>query len=183
MRLLPDEWTLNIGLSIPPLSISIGGTWKADADAQRHSAKPDKPLRVVLINKASGRCLHVSRDFSDNRLYRGNAHIAPHRHWDLIPHLSGGYTIMSASTCLCLDVIGDRRDDGEAVGQWIQNGKDNQLWYLHELDDHSFNIIVKHSGKALDMPEEQNAAYFDSAAVQWEPHAKDIQRWWLKCIS
>lgn len=88
----------------------------------------------------------------------------------------GYYFIHSARSNKCLDVrLGDTAD-GAAIIQYTCNGGDCQKWALIPIADSAFQLVAKHSGKAIDV---NGASLEDVALIQFPRHQGTNQQWRL----
>ena len=61
------------------------------------------------------------------------------------------YRIVAKHSGKCLDVAGERLDNGTNIIQWTWHGGNNQKWYLIPIDAVYWIICSRHSGKCLDV--------------------------------
>jgi len=88
----------------------------------------------------------------------------------------GYYFIHSARSNKCLDVrLGDT-SDGTAIIQYTCNGGDCQKWAVIPVADSAFQLVAKHSGKAVDV---SGAVLEDVALIQYGRHQGTNQQWRL----
>jgi hypothetical protein len=88
----------------------------------------------------------------------------------------GYYLVRSARSNKCLDVRLGATDDGVAIIQYTCAGGDGQKWAIIPIADSAFQLVAKHSGKALDV---KGAVLEDVALIQQTRHQGTNQQWRL----
>jgi ribosomal silencing factor RsfS len=100
---------------------------------------------------------------------------------DVFPKANTYYNLIARHSGKALDVSGASQQNGANVIQWDKTGGDNQKWQLVDtgqiLGEGYYQIIARHSGKALDVSgaSQQNGAN----VVQWDKTGGDNQKWQL----
>lgn len=87
------------------------------------------------------------------------------------------YRIVSKHSKKCLDVGGDRTDDGAGIILWEWKERDNQKWHLLPIIDGYWMIISRSSQKCLDVA--GAAVYNGTSIIQWSIRMGENQLWKL----
>ncbi|MFE9958201.1 RICIN domain-containing protein [Micromonospora sp. NPDC005299] len=117
------------------------------------SAAPTTPAAPAATPKVirgvpSGLCVGVTGDDPEG----ADAALAdctggPEQQWVVTPVAADTYVLVNATSGKCLDVDGQRADDGVVVQQWSCNGQANQQWKLNPTGSGPVLLVVVHSGK------------------------------------
>ncbi|SCL20063.1 Ricin-type beta-trefoil lectin domain-containing protein [Micromonospora rhizosphaerae] len=102
----------------------------------------------VFRAAASGLCVGVTDDDPEG----ADAALAdctggPEQQWMATPVATDVFTLINAASGKCLDVDGQRTDDGVDVQQWSCNGQPNQQWRLTPTGAGPVLLVAVHSGK------------------------------------
>ncbi|MCI4064452.1 RICIN domain-containing protein [Micromonospora sp. R77] len=108
----------------------------------------------VFRAAASGLCVGVTADDPEG----ADAALAPctggpEQQWVANPVAPDVWTLTNAASGKCLDVDGQRADDGVAVQQWSCNGQPNQQWRLTPTGAGPVLLVAGHSGKCAQVHE------------------------------
>jgi hypothetical protein len=135
---------------------------------------------VSMISKNSGKCAEV-RDASLDELApldQGTC-VGQDNQQFLFTAVAGGYEITVKHSGLQLDVEGGPNaiSDGAQIVQYPYWGGSNEVFTLTLMDDGSYEVIAKNSGKCVDVSEVSVA---DGAPLhQWSCFTLPNQRWIL----
>ena len=169
-------------ISVPGF-LSVEAKW--GFDSKKAKERKGDPLSVdshtgfLIINKMYNLVLDIHWETQWRAIYRCECHKDVNQHWSLYQVDLNTTVITSRYTERCMTVEGAALHDGAVVRQDQYEGSLNQEWIIEELEDYSYSIRARHSGKYLDMLE--NPTPDDhTAIVQWHWHGGDNQRWWLK---
>jgi hypothetical protein len=132
----------------------------------------------VFRAAASGLCVGVTADDPEG----ADAALAPctggpEQQWVADPVAPDVWTLTNAASGKCLDVDGQRADDGVAVQQWSCNGQPNQQWRLTPTGAGPVLLVAVHSGKCAQVHEAgtQPGSVLEQAACSGAPE----QQWAL----
>jgi hypothetical protein len=149
-----------------------------EVDRPFSTFKPD-PAKVYVIRSVySDKVLTVRAGSEENDapIIQSDWVAAAHQQWrfEALSGVDAGYyLIYSAKSNKCLDVIGSTPQDSGEVIQYTCGNTDNQKWRFVIADSGVMILEVKHSGKVLDVADDDNGI----PATQFSYHGGKKQQW------
>ncbi|MGW4945333.1 RICIN domain-containing protein [Actinoplanes sp. NPDC004185] len=149
-------------------AVTIANNTVTDAYTITVLPPTDTTFRTVAVAQHSGQCL----DNTDLRTTDGNQQQqfpcegGDQQQWVFTPvaGVADTYTVVNQQSGKCLDVSGVSTADGAAVQQWTcLSGGLNQQFTLRRVsyagnDAHDYQLVVRHSGKCVDVSGVSTAA-------------------------
>ena len=97
---------------------------------------------------------------------------------NILTNISGDKCIVFGKTNYVVDVQGISQDNGGGVCIWERNAGDNQVFQFVKQSDGSYEIIAKHSSKALEIG--NNDKSHNAKVQQWDFNGLfDCKKWWI----
>ena len=135
----------------------------------------------IMRQATSGKSINIAFGDMGNGA-RATIHDDVHQ-VELIRLEDSSYSVKIVYSQLYLDVQFAWTDNGNVVvqGPWHDGNTDNLRWYIVDHGSQGYELVAKHSGKALDV---EGGNLFDNGVglQQWERNNTPAQRWTFQLI-
>ncbi len=164
---------------IAPLVLkSLDDTPASEVTRLSGTFRPDPTKMYIISSVYSDKVLTVNAGSEENDapIIQSDWAAATHQQWrfEALSGVDAGYYLIhSAKSNKCLDVIGSTSQDGGEVIQYTCGNSDNQKWRFVIANSGVMILEVKHSGKVLDVADDDTGI----PATQYAYHGGEKQQW------